>query len=287
METPKARYRRISYLFIILGIAIVLISTQLLLSRGIKTEAYAQLLFIPILFGALYYGWKGGLIAAGVSAALYIGVIFFQVESEIVQSAAFSTALRLGFFVFLGVVGGLLFERYREEIKIAEEKVLLDPTTGLFTCRFFITCLREELDRARRYTNNFSIACFNLSDCLETLKGLTRRETLKGIADIFKKEIRIVDLIGRVDVLEIGTLLPETDKKGAKVFTDRLNSRIATFLAEHGVVCEEDIEGKIYTFPDDEEAIEGLISECSAKIEVSHIKRPTEILKEKREKESK
>lgn len=279
METPKVRYQRISYLFVVLGIAIVLISTYLLNLRNLHIEAYSQLLFIPILFGALYYGWKGGLIAAAVSAVLYVAIIFLQIESEVVQSAAFSTALRLSFFVFLGVVGGLLFERYREEIKIAEEKVLLDPTTGLYTCRFFITTLREEADRAKRYRATFSVVCFNLAGYLKSLAGIVRKRVLKEVADIFKKEVRIVDIAALSDTFEVSAVLPETNKEGAKVFTNRLNEKLAAYFVKLGLVCEEDIEGEIYTYPEDEKAIEDLIVECSARIEVSHIQRPREALR--------
>lgn len=276
METPRRRYQKITYLFLLLGLIIAFLSAWILFMRGMNVEAAAQLLFIPILFGALYYGWKGGVLSALLAGALYVGVIIFSVESEIIQSVAVSVGLRLVFFAFLGVAGGLLFERYRAEIKELEEKILLDKLTGLYTCRYFITALRDEIDRAKRYGDKFTVVTFKIAEVGE--RGSLSRKIMSKLGDVFKAEVRIVDVAALTDAMEISALLPETTQEGANVFVKRLREKINAAFAEMGVdlPSKEGATVVIYVFPEDEGKLEDLLAEYAGRIEVEHIKRPRE-----------
>ncbi|MDI6892865.1 MAG: hypothetical protein QMD08_07815 [Actinomycetota bacterium] len=276
METPRRRYQKITYLFLLLGLIIAFLSAWILFMRGMNVEAAAQLLFIPILFGALYYGWKGGVLSALLAGALYVGVIIFSVESEIIQSVAVSVGLRLVFFAFLGVAGGLLFERYRAEIKELEEKILLDKLTGLYTCRYFITALRDEIDRAKRYGDKFTVVTFKIAEVGE--RGSLSRKIMSKLGDVFKAEVRIVDVAALTDTMEISALLPETAQEGANVFVKRLREKINATFVEMGVglPSKEGATVVIYVFPEDEGKLEDLLAEYAGRIEVEHIKRPRE-----------
>jgi len=276
LETPRRRYQKITYLFLLLGLIIAFLSAWILFMRGMNVEAAAQFLFIPILFGALYYGWKGGVLSALLAGALYVAVIIFSVESEIIQSVAVSVGLRLAFFAFLGIAGGLLFERYRAEIKELEEKILLDKLTGLYTCRYFTTALRDEIDRAKRYGDKFTVVTFKIAEAGE--RRSLARKIMSKLGDVFRAELRIVDVAALTDPAEISALLPETEQEGANVFVKRLREKINATFAEMGVdlPSKEGATVAIYVFPEDEGKLEGLLAEYAGRIEVEHIKRPGE-----------
>ncbi len=278
IETPLKRYRSVSQLFLLLGVVIAGLTSLILYCRGATVEAYAQILFIPIIVGAIYYGKKGGLIAALGAGLVYVLLLMFLVESQLAQVITLTISLRILFFCFMGIVGGLLFEKFKEQVMDIEEKVLVDAGTGLYTARYFITVIQQEIDRAKRYESGFSVVTFkfNLADLKMPKKA--EKKLAKDLGEMFKQQTRIVDEIACLSAGDFGVILPEIKKDGAQIFLDRVKEKLIEIVKkkEKGF-SEKDLDVELLTFWDNLAGIEEMTSQYAEKIGVSYIKRPKEL----------
>lgn len=283
MESGIRRYQRIAPMFILLGLAAIFLTALILFLRQNTLESLAQLFFIPILFGVIYFGLKGGLVSAVLMALAYGGIIFLRGEALPFSLRLSSLIIRAVFFVVMGVAGGLLFDRLKVELKEIEERVLLDRASGLFTVRYFITSLQKEIDRAKRYKKPFAVALFKV-EAPFIRQGRTFKVSLNKLnpklGEIFREAARIVDTMALCDPGEIGVVLPETPKEGGEKFVGRVRPKILSLLQSLGVESpQENLSIDTYNFPEDEKKIQALIENYASKIEVSYIKRPREYKK--------
>lgn len=69
--------------------------------------------YVPVLLGAMWFGWRGGMLAAGLSAALYAPFIFSTWGSSPMYSA--SLYVEIGMFFVIGGLSGALFDKERKE----------------------------------------------------------------------------------------------------------------------------------------------------------------------------
>ncbi|MDO8885601.1 hypothetical protein [Candidatus Oleimmundimicrobium sp.] len=278
IDTPAKRYHNVSQLFLILGTIIAMLTSFILFYRGTTIEAYAQMLFIPIIAGAVYYGKKGGFIAAIGAGVVYILLLLFLVESQLAQVVTLTITLRIIFFCFMGIVGGLLFEKFKEQVMDLEEKVLVNEESGLYTARYFITVIQQEIDRATRYKSTFSIITFKFNLLKIGISKRAEKKLIKDLGEMFKQQTRIVDEIAYLSRGDFGVVLPEIDKKGAKIFLDRIKEKFIEIVKKKKKdFSESDLNIKMFTYQDNLSEIEKLISQYAEKIGVSHIKRPKEL----------
>ncbi len=110
----------------------------------------------------------------------------------------------------------------------AEARV--DPKTGLFNARYFATALTEELGRAKRFERPLSLIMADLDLLREinnTYGHLAGDAVLKGVAEIFRAELRHYDVPARFGGEEFSILLPETPPEQAIEIADRIRRAIA------------------------------------------------------------
>ncbi|MBF0489857.1 MAG: diguanylate cyclase [Candidatus Omnitrophica bacterium] len=143
---------------------------------------------------------------------------------------------------------------HMDEIKIAikkaihmqklslDNKVLLkqlkelswqDPLTGLYNQRFFIDRLNSEFMRSRRYVLPLSIVMMDI-DFFKTINDVYGHPVgdliLKEFAQCLKEFARGNDIVVRYGGEEFVTLLPDTNKEGALVFSQRLIELIREYI---------------------------------------------------------
>ena len=113
----------------------------------------------------------------------------------------------------------------------AEARV--DPKTGLFNARYFASALTEELGRAQRFERPMSLIMADLDLLREinnTYGHLAGDAVLKGIAEVFRAELRHYDVPARFGGEEFSILLPETPPEQALEIAERIRRSVAERL---------------------------------------------------------
>jgi diguanylate cyclase (GGDEF)-like protein/putative nucleotidyltransferase with HDIG domain len=117
----------------------------------------------------------------------------------------------------------------------AEARV--DPKTGLFNARHFAAALQEEMARASRFERPLSLIMADLDllrDINNSYGHLAGDAVLKGIADVFRAQLRHYDVPARFGGEEFSILLPETPPEEALQIAERIRRAVAesTFEVE-------------------------------------------------------
>lgn len=107
---------------------------------------------------------------------------------------------------------------------------IMDPLTGLFTRWYFMTRLREEFDRVKRYGGNFSVVMGDIDDFKsvnDTYGHQMGDEVLKFIAGVMKSSTRSTDIVGRYGGEEFIIILPGTNLNGGFSVAAKILKQIA------------------------------------------------------------
>ncbi len=106
----------------------------------------------------------------------------------------------------------------------------VDPKTGLFNARHFASALTDELTRAQRFNRPLSLMMADLDllrDINNTYGHLAGDAVLRGIADVFREELRHYDIPARFGGEEFSILLPETTSEQAVEIAERIRRTLA------------------------------------------------------------
>jgi len=100
-----------------------------------------------------------------------------------------------------------------------------DPLTNIYNQTYFQELLSNEIDRNRRYGNNFSILLIELDDFTSIIDmyGYEFGDfAMKAFAQLIAKKLRKSDLLARYDGRNFVIIAPNTDINASKQFADRL-----------------------------------------------------------------
>jgi diguanylate cyclase (GGDEF)-like protein/putative nucleotidyltransferase with HDIG domain len=106
----------------------------------------------------------------------------------------------------------------------------IDAKTGLYNARHFATMVHEELGRAQRFERPMSLIMADLDllrDINNTYGHLAGDAVLRGIADVFRQQLRHYDVPARFGGEEFSILLPETPAVEAYEIADRIRRAVA------------------------------------------------------------
>jgi diguanylate cyclase (GGDEF)-like protein/putative nucleotidyltransferase with HDIG domain len=127
-------------------------------------------------------------------------------------------------------VAPLLLIHRSLSVPALQEEARVDPKTGLFNARYFAAELREELVRAGRMDRPMSIIMADLDllrDINNSYGHLAGDAVLKGIAEVFRKQLRHYDVPARFGGEEFAILLPETPPEQALEIAERIRRAVA------------------------------------------------------------
>jgi len=111
-----------------------------------------------------------------------------------------------------------------------EAEARIDPKTGLFNARHFGLALNEEIQRAKRFGRPLALLMADLDllrDVNNSYGHLAGDAVLKGIADVFRIELRQYDVPARFGGEEFSILLPETSADEAMEIAERIRKAVA------------------------------------------------------------
>lgn len=212
----------------------------------IMIQIMGLFMFVPIRFSQAFAGGLYGVVitmatrwAMGTSRANLIG-LFFLLMLPFVLGAA--TTLRLNFlqrrqFVLLSQTENInrelereISRRHKLELEL-KEMAATDPLTGLYNRREYEILFRHEIERARRFDSPLSICIADLDhfkDVNDTYGHEAGDEVLRRAADLIRKNVRAMDIIGRLGGEEFIILLPETAGADAVVVGNRILEALAS-----------------------------------------------------------
>lgn len=117
------------------------------------------------------------------------------------------------------------------------EMTKVDALTRLFNRSHLEKRLSEELERARRFGNSFSIIMIDIDyfkNINDTRGHLCGDHALRQLAAILQQMVRAVDVVGRYGGEEFCCVLPETSAANAVILAERLRCRVAESIFSYG-----------------------------------------------------
>jgi len=110
------------------------------------------------------------------------------------------------------------------------ELAMVDGLTGLYVRRYFDARIEEEVERAKRYKNAFSVIMMDIDDFKklnDTYGHLVGDRVLRAISNVVKAQMRGVDTATRFGGEELAVILPRTEMVGAYNLAERIREGIA------------------------------------------------------------
>jgi diguanylate cyclase (GGDEF)-like protein len=165
----------------------------------------------------------------------------------------------------LAVAFNAMAERIEKDHEVLNDIATHDGLTGLLNHRGFMHCLKEEVERWRRYHHSCALLIVDL-DHFKTVNDTWGHpagdEVLRAVAARILREIRPTDRAARSGGEEFAILLPETGGAGALALAERVRAAFAaspiTLTSGQAIDLTVSIGGA--AFPDDAGDAEGLIA---------------------------
>jgi diguanylate cyclase (GGDEF)-like protein len=111
-----------------------------------------------------------------------------------------------------------------------ERQAHTDSLTGLANRRHFMDLAEKELSRTLRYGGSLAVLMVDLDHFKhinDTYGHNTGDLVLQSVAELFRRELRSIDCVGRLGGEEFAVLLPQSDSTGAREVAERLRKAIA------------------------------------------------------------
>lgn len=157
------------------------------------------------------------------------------------------------------------------EIRIfqkTQQETFIDELTQLYNYRYFVRALKAEVLRSHRYNAPLSLIVCDVDDFkyYNDVNGhLAGNRALKKLAVIIKNSVRDVDIATRYGGEEFALILPETNKEGAYVMSERIRKRVERskfFKGKMQPLEQFSISGGVATLDVDADSAEELIKKA-------------------------
>jgi len=171
--------------------------------------ALASAALLPVLAMAWFGGRTPGLIAAGLAAALWLGVDFTMGQHLYAPWVPWANAATR---LFVYALVALLAAEFRFQFDRERERVLQDHLTGLRNRRAFIADGQRETQRAQRHGLPLGVIFLDLDHFkqLNETQGHHRGDrALQETAQTLRDTLRATDCIARLSGDEFAILLPD------------------------------------------------------------------------------
>ena len=213
---------------------------------GGKHEFWHLFEILTVLTAAIYY--VPGAIG-GTAVAVIVGLMYVPVNSDMILNY-----VRLG--ITAGIIGWFAARQHLQQEYLGR-LLMVDRLTGLHNYSYFIDRLDEERKRADRFGSRLSMIMIDIdhfkpyNDKFGHQKG---NDMLKHVAEIFKIQVRGVDIVSRYGGEEFAVLLPNTGRTAAEEVAERI--RAAVEESDFAVTSETEkrtVSLGVATYPDDAE----------------------------------
>jgi len=144
------------------------------------------------------------------------------------------TTREISLLMLLSTMAAMAIEKTRL-LESTRLLALTDELTGLYNHRHFRKQLNIEVSRAERYHRSLSLMMIDIdyfkhyNDTNGHLKG---NQVLKEMGRILKEMSRGVDIVARYGGEEFSIIMPETDRRKARILSERLRKRVESHKFE-------------------------------------------------------
>ena len=128
----------------------------------------------------------------------------------------------------------IMWERERLTSKIGELEII-DSLTGLYNNKAIVQKLDEEIRRATMYQRPCGfvfIEVVDYSDYQNKAGIIEAEKILKKIAKIFKENLRVIDIAGRIEFNALGAILIESNKRKLRKTLETLKVSLAQVASD-------------------------------------------------------
>jgi GGDEF domain-containing protein len=267
-------YNQVRTLLLVGGLVLLGITAGVNYVRRVETaEVAAILFFIPIFVAFVFWDWKGGLILAAAATAGYVALRYPAIHA--LGAGRFTSLIfsrSVAFFAF-GALGGLANQELKSSLTKLDLYDQIDDATGLFNARYFLQDTDLEMSRSKRYQTIFSVTVVDIPGApLDSMGWRRRRNVLRQLGRLLADSVRTVDRAVHAhdgDRHRVAVVLPETAAEGARIFTDRLATRL-------GELFSTGVSSQALTFPEDEAALQRVRTEFAEVERREHPEHPAE-----------
>ncbi len=191
----------------------------------------------PIMLIAWCFGRAGGLLTAGICTIAWALVQFTAHHPCYAPNPLhlfWNSVMRLAVFSAVAYLAASLRRAFDSEWYLART----DPLTKATNRRHFLEIL--DIENKRRYGRErhpFSVAFIDIDDFKQLNDVLGHHVgdlALSLIAGVLNKNLRDLDVIGRLGGDEFGILLPQTDAKSAQIVSERFLGEVAVAAQSRG-----------------------------------------------------
>lgn len=257
------------------------------LSPTLATAVFA-LALVVVMMATMRFGATLGLVAAALGAALYafahiaLTVVELDPQASILDPArlvhdpllyrveTWSPAI-VGAVLLFGIAGlGEILSRVltqSAEVRGRQQNLIRilareDPETNLVSRQHGLQQAEQEVSRARRYRRRLTLALVGI-DPAPTIdvQSAEHSDLLRRLGEVFKRDLRELDVVSRYGDWEILLVLPETPREGARNVVGRLSTEATQTLSRT-------VRAAIMVFPEDGPTLEQLESELESALAV-------------------
>jgi diguanylate cyclase (GGDEF)-like protein len=147
-----------------------------------------------------------------------------------------------------------------------ERNAVTDRLTGLYNRHFFDTSMRREVKRASRYGLTFSLVLLDLDNFKEVNDHHGHQvgdAALRECSEIIRESVREIDVACRYGGEEFAIILPETERAGAFIVSERIRSDVEQLFRSKPIrnfKLDLSLSGGVAIFPIDTESEEELLT---------------------------
>jgi diguanylate cyclase (GGDEF)-like protein/putative nucleotidyltransferase with HDIG domain len=158
---------------------------------------------------------------------------------------------------------------HAREFERTKESALTDNLTGLPNARCLYMLLEQELSRAQRQQQPFSLLAMDLDDFKsinDTFGHQAGDETLRDLARIFQHAVREYDMVARHAGDEFFVVLPATGREQAGIIANRIQAAVDEHRGRYrnNTVVRLRVSVGLATYPEDAQDVHSLVAAADA-----------------------